>query len=442
MEKNLAKANGKALIPFAIFIIVYLGSGIILQQRGVELAFYQLPAPVAAFVGIIFAFFILNGTIDEKFDTFIKGCGNPNIIIMCIIYLLAGAFATVSKSIGGVDSTVNLGLTYIPANYIIAGLFVITCFISLSTGTSVGSIVAVGPIAVGLAQKGGLSLSLTLASVLGGAMFGDNLSVISDTTIAATRTQDCEMRDKFRLNLFIALPAAVLTFILLIIFGKPETTPLMQAYQYNIIKVLPYIFVLLMSLSGVNVFIVLTGGILLSGIIGLYYGNLTILTLSQQIFEGFKGMIDIFLLSMLTGGLAEMISKDGGIQYLLNKIQKFMKGKKSAEIGIAALVSLTDAAVANNTVAIIINGPIVKKVSDKFGVDKRRSASLLDIFSCIMQGIIPYGAQMLILLNFAKGKVSPFEVIPLAWYIHLLFISTLISIFFPFTDRFIKKNSK
>ncbi|QCX33326.1 Na+/H+ antiporter NhaC family protein [Caloramator sp. E03] len=440
MGKDFTKANGKALIPFIIFILIYLGSGIILQQKGVELAFYQLPAPVAAFVGIIFAFIILNGTIDEKFDTFIKGCGNPNIIIMCIIYLLAGAFAVVSKSIGGVDSTVNLGLTYIPANYIVAGLFIITCFISLSTGTSVGSIVAVGPIAVGLAQKAGLSLPLTLASVLGGAMFGDNLSVISDTTIAATRTQGCEMRDKFRLNLLIALPAAIITFILLLIFGRPETLPYMQTYEFNIIKVLPYIFVLVMSISGINVFIVLTAGIVLSGVIGLYYGNLTILTLCQQIFEGFKGMIDIFLLSMLTGGLAEMISKDGGIQYLLTKIQKFMKGRKSAEIGIAALVSLTDAAVANNTVAIIINGEIAKKVSSKFKVDPRRTASLLDIFSCIMQGIIPYGAQMLILLSFAKGAVSPFQVIPLAWYIHILFISTIISIFIPFADGIIRKN--
>ncbi|GFR35745.1 Na+/H+ antiporter NhaC family protein [Thermobrachium celere] len=358
---------------------------------------------------------------------------------MCIIYLLAGAFAAVSKAIGGVDSTVNLGLTYIPANYIIAGIFLIACFISLATGTSVGSIVALGPIAVGLAQKAGLSMPLTLASLLGGAMFGDNLSVISDTTIAATRTQGCEMRDKFRVNLFIALPAAVITIILLLIFGRPETVPSIQVYDFSLIKVVPYLMVLILSLIGVNVFVVLTIGILISGSIGLYYGELTFLTFSQQIFEGFKGMIDIFILSMLTGGLAELTSKAGGIQYLMEKIQKFIRGRRTAEIGIAALVSLTDAAVANNTVAIIINGPITKEISRRYKVDPRRCASILDIFSCIVQGIIPYGAQMLILLSFAKGIVSPIDVIPLVWYIHLLAISTIISIFIPFSDGIIKR---
>jgi Na+/H+ antiporter NhaC len=322
----------------------------------------------------------------------------------------------------------------------VAGLFVISCFISLSTGTSVGSIVAVAPIAVGLATKAGLSLPLTLASVLGGSMFGDNLSVISDTTIAATRTQGCEMRDKFRVNIYIAAPAAIITLILLLIFGRPETIPTMQNYDYNVIKVLPYLFVLILSLVGVNVFAVLTGGIVISGIIGLAYGDLTVLTFSQQIYEGFKSMIEIFLLSMLTGGLAEMVTKAGGIQFLLEKIQLMMKSKKSAEIGIATLVSLTDAAVANNTVAIIINGSIAKEMCNKYKVDPRRSASLLDTFSCIMQGIIPYGAQMLMLLSFTKGTVSPFEVIPLAWYIYLLAISAIISIFIPFADGIIKKN--
>ncbi|KXZ40246.1 putative methionine transporter, NhaC family [Alkalithermobacter thermoalcaliphilus JW-YL-7 = DSM 7308] len=437
-QKNLSK--GVSLIPFLVFILVYLGSGVYLQTKGVELAFYQFPAPVAAFIGIIFAFLLLKGSINEKFDTFINGCGNPNIITMCIIYLLAGAFATVSKVIGGVDSTVNLSLTYIHPNYIIAGLFLISSFISLATGTSVGSIVAVGPIAVGLAQRAGLSLPLTLASLLGGAMFGDNLSVISDTTIAATKTQGCEMKDKFRVNLIIALPAAIITLILLIIFGRPETIPNIQAYDFNFIKILPYLLVLILSLIGVNVFVVLTMGIFLSGLIGLYYGELTLLTLCQQIFEGFKGMTDIFILSMLTGGLAELTSKAGGIQFLMEKTQKLIRGRKSAQLGIAALVSLTDAAVANNTVAIIINGSIANELSRKYEIDPKRSASILDIFSCIVQGIIPYGAQMLILVSFSNGLVSPFDVIPLAWYIHLLAICAIISIFIPFSYRVNKEN--
>lgn len=438
-KQNKTPYSGMALIPFIVFIGVYLGSGLILQAKGVEMAFYQFPAPVAVFCGIITAFILLKGTINEKFESFIKGCGNPDIIIMCIIYLLAGAFASVSKAMGGVDSTVNLGLTYIPAQYVVVGLFIIAGFISTATGTSVGSIVALGPIAVGIASKAGLSLPLTLAAVCGGAMFGDNLSIISDTTIAATRTQGCDMRDKFKVNIFIAAPAAILTIVLLLIFGHPTTIPAMQTYDFNIIKVLPYIFVLVLALIGINVFAVLTGGVFLSGIIGLMYGDLNILSFAQQVFAGFTNMTDIFLLSLLTGGLAEMVTKAGGIQFLLNGIQKMIKGRKSAEIGIATLVSLIDAAVANNTVAIIINGPIAKEICEKYKVDPRRSASLLDTFSCVFQGLIPYGAQMLILTSFAKDAVSPMQVIPLLWYQQLLALSAIISIFIPFADGIIKK---
>ncbi|QBD85829.1 Na+/H+ antiporter NhaC family protein [Clostridium tetani] len=439
MNNNSVKASGKALIPFLVFVAIYLGSGIILQAQGVEMAFYQLPAPVAIFCGIISAFFILKGTINEKFDALIEGCGNKDIIIMCTIYLLAGGFAAVSKAMGGVDSTVNLGLTFIPPQYITVGLFVITAFISISTGTSVGSIVAVGPIAVGLAEKSGLAMPLVLAAVMGGAMFGDNLSVISDTTIAATRTQGCEMKDKFRINIFIAAPAAIITIILLLILGRPEVAPSIQTYDYNVIKVLPYLFVLILALIGINVFVVLTGGIILSGAIGLFYGEFTVITFSQEIFNGFSGMIDIFLLSMFTGGLAHMITKAGGIEFLLRKIKRRVKSKKSAELGIGILAAITDAAVANNTVAIIINGPIAKEMCNEYKVDPRRSAAMLDIFSCIMQGIIPYGAQMLILLSFTKGAVTPFQLIPLLWYQQLLGVSAIVSMFVPFADGLIKK---
>ena len=439
MNSNSVKASGKALIPFLVFVAIYLGSGVILQAQGVEMAFYQLPAPVAIFCGIISAFFILKGSINEKFDSLIEGCGNKDIIIMCTIYLLAGGFAAVSKAMGGVDSTVNLGLTFIPPQYITVGLFVITAFISISTGTSVGSIVAVGPIAVGLAEKSGLAMPLVLAAVMGGAMFGDNLSVISDTTIAATRTQGCEMKDKFRINIFIAAPAAIITIILLLILGRPEVTRSAQIYDYNIIKVLPYLFVLILAIIGINVFVVLTGGIILSGAIGMIYREFTLIGFTQEIFNGFSGMIDIFLLSMFTGGLAHMITKAGGIEFLLQKIKKMVKSKKSAELGIGILVGLTDAAVANNTVAIIINGPIAKEMCNEYRVDPRRSAAMLDIFSCIMQGIIPYGAQMLILLSFTKGTVTPFQVIPLLWYQQLLGLSAIVSMFIPFADGLIKK---
>lgn len=377
------KVSAIALLPFLIFIGVYLITGIVLNARGVEMAFYQLPSPVAAVVGIIAAFIIFKGTIDEKFNSLIKGCGNENIIIMCIIFLLAGAFSTVSKSMGGVDSVVNLGMSVIPAQYISVGIFVISSFIAISTGTSVGTVVAVAPIAIGFAQAAGLNEALVIGATIGGGMFGDNLSIISDTTIAATRTQGVEMKDKFKANFLIALPAAIVTIGLLLVFGRPDVIPPVKAYDYELIKVVPYMFVLIAALCGMNVFVVLTGGIVLSGIIGIAGGSFTTLVFSQQIFEGFKGMLDIFLLSMLMGGLAYMVEKEGGINWILNKIKKVIKGKKTAELGISAMVSITDMATANNTVAILINGPIAKEISEEYGIEPKRAASLLDIFSCV-----------------------------------------------------------
>ena len=432
MENKIEnKASFKGLIPFLVFILLYLGTGIFLNMQGVELAFYQLPGPVAAFAGIVVAFIIFRGTITEKFNTFLEGCGHPDIITMCIIYLLAGAFAIVSKAMGGVDSTVNLGITYIPPHYIAVGLFIIGAFISTATGTSVGAIVALGPIAVGLGEKSGVPMALILAAVMGGAMFGDNLSVISDTTIAATKTQGVEMKDKFRINSYIALPAAILTIILLFIFARPDVVPEAVSHEYNLLKVLPYVFVLVMALVGVNVFVVLTSGILLSGIIGFIYGDFTLLSYGKEIYNGFTNMTEIFVLSLLTGGMAQMVTREGGIDWVINTVQKFIVGKKSAKLGIGLLVSLADIAVANNTVAIIITGGISKKISENNKVDLRESAAFLDIFSCVFQGMIPYGAQMLILLGFAAGKVSPTQLIPLLWYQLLLAIFTIIYIFVP-----------
>ena len=432
MENKIEnKASFKGLIPFLVFILLYLGTGIFLNIQGVELAFYQLPGPVAAFAGIVVAFIIFRGTITEKFNTFLEGCGHPDIITMCIIYLLAGAFAIVSKAMGGVDSTVNLGITYIPPHYIAVGLFIIGAFISTATGTSVGAIVALGPIAVGLGEKSGVPMPLILAAVMGGAMFGDNLSVISDTTIAATKTQGVEMKDKFRINSYIALPAAILTIILLFIFARPDVVPEAVSHEYNLLKVLPYVFVLVMALVGVNVFVVLTSGILLSGIIGFIYGDFTLLSYGKEIYNGFTNMTEIFVLSLLTGGMAQMVTREGGIDWVINTVQKFIVGKKSAKLGIGLLVSLADIAVANNTVAIIITGGISKKISENNKVDLRESAAFLDIFSCVFQGMIPYGAQMLILLGFAAGKVSPTQLIPLLWYQLLLAIFTIMYIFVP-----------
>ena len=438
MQHN-SKSSFIGLIPLLVFIGFYLGTGIILQSQNVPMAFYQFPSPIAVVIGIMVAFFIFKGSIKEKCNTFLEGCGHQDIITMCIIYLLAGAFASTAKAMGGVDSTVNLALNYIPIQFLAPGMFIVAAFISTATGTSVGAIVSIAPIAVGLAQKSGVSLPLILAAVMGGAMFGDNLSVISDTTIAATKTQNVEMKDKFKVNLYIALPAAVLTVILLLIFGMPEHIAQNEVLSFNIIKIIPYIAVLVMAISGLNVFVVLTFGVLIAGGIGMFYENFTFLAFTQEVYNGFKNMSEIFFLSLLSGGLGAMTAKAGGIQWIIDKIQKIIVGKKSAKLGIGLLVSLTDIAVANNTVAIIINGSIAKKISEKYDVDPRESAALLDIFSCVFQGMIPYGAQMLILLNFAADQVSPLKLISLLWYQMLLLLFTLIFIRYSIIEK-IKKS--
>ena len=435
-----AKASFKGLIPFIVFIGLYLGAGVFLQMSGTDMAFYQLPSPVAAFVGIIVAFFIVDGNLKHKVHIFLRGCGQEDIMTMCMVYLLAGAFATVASAMGGVDATVNLGLTYIPPQFIAAGIFIIAAFISTATGTSVGAIVSVGPIAIGLAEKSGVYLPLVLGALIGGAMFGDNLSMISDTTIASTRTQGVEMKDKFRVNVAIVLPAAILTIILLLIYGQPTQTPQIEALSYNVIKVLPYLLVLGMSLCGLNVFLVLLSGIIASGIVGLAYGDFGFLAYSQNIYKGFTSMNEIFILSLFTGGLAGLVIQAGGIEWLLQKVEKLIKGPKSAELGIATLVSLTDIAVANNTVAIIINGSIAKQLSNKYKVDPRRTSTILDVFACIWQGIIPYGAQMLIMLKFTEGSVGFSMVFPFLWYQGVLAILAITSIFVPFANQYIKKN--
>lgn len=429
MKEN-NKISAKALIPFVIFIGLYLITGLILQIQGVEMAFYQLPAPIAVFVAIIAAFFIFEGSIEEKFDTLVAGCGDSNIIIMCLIYLLAGAFSTLAKATGGVDSVVNLGLSFIPSEFLTAGVFVIASFISIATGSSVGTITALGPIGVGLANSSGISLVLMLGALVGGAMFGDNLSIISDTTIAATRSQGCDMKDKFRMNAKIAIPAAILTIILLLVFGAPEVTTSPTDLSYDLFSIIPYLFVLIVALMGVNVFVVLTGAIGLSSALLIIRGT-SVIDISQIIWEGFTNMFEIFLLSMLIGGLSKMVAEEGGINRIISKIKRFAKDEKTGELGIGALVSLADICVANNTVAIIISGPIAKKMCKEFKIDPKRSASLLDTFSCVFQGIIPYSAQVLIAAGFSEGAIAPFELVPFFWYQFILGVITLISILAP-----------
>jgi len=424
----MKKGNPTALLPLVVFLALFLGSGIYFNMQGVDMAFYQLPAPVAAIVGIILAFVMGKGSIDEKMDTFVSGVGDSNIIIMCMIYLLAGGFSAVASAMGGVDSTVNFGLSIIPPSLILPGIFIIACFVSTSMGTSMGTISAVAPIAVEMAIKAQLPVAVAVGAVVGGAMFGDNLSMISDTTIAATRTQGCEMRDKFIMNFKIALPAAILTIIIMIISGVSGQIP--DDLGYSVIKIVPYIAVLVLALLGINVFLVLIIGIVLGGVIGLLDGSFTLIAFTQTIYDGFTSMQEIFILSLLVGGLAALISKEGGVDYLLNTITSRIKSVRGAEAGISALVSVADICTANNTVAIVITGPMAKQIADENGVDPRRSASLLDIFSCIWQGIIPYGAQLL--LAGQLSQLSPIEIMPSLSYPYLLAIVAILAIIFGF----------
>jgi len=435
MEKNKNK-NGLALVPFLVFIVIYLGAGIILQRRGVEMAFYQFPAVVAMFIAVLIAFLMnAKAGINENFKIFARGASSEDVMNMLMIFLLAGAFSAVAGAMGGVEATVNFGVSVIPAPLITAGIFIIASFLGTATGTSMGTIGALVPIALGMVDKAGLNMPLVMAACVSGAMFGDNLSMISDTTIAATRTQNVELKDKFRTNFWIAFPAAVVTFVLLILFGRPETAKAIEASGYDIIKVIPYILVLALAIIGVNVFLVLTIGIFAAGIIGMAYGDLTLMGFAGHIWAGFQGMIEVFLLSMFCGGIAEMAKHYGGLDWLIEKLSMTIKGKKSAQLGLSALAALTDMATANNTVAIIVDGPMAKEISGKYDVDPRKTASILDIFTCIMQGLIPYGAQFLLVASLSEGRVSPMNVIPNNWYLFLLALFAILSYYVPWYEK-------
>ena len=439
--KTNKKSSGLALLPFAVFIVIYLGAGMILQSRGVEMAFYQFPAVVAMFIAVLVAFAMnYKASINENFRVFARGAASEDIMNMLMIFLLAGAFSAVAKAMGGVEATVNFGVSIIPASLITAGMFIISAFLGTATGTSMGTIGALVPIALGMVDKAGLSLPLVMAACVSGAMFGDNLSMISDTTIAATRTQNVELKDKFRTNFWIAFPAAIVTIVLLVIFGRPETAKAIEASGYDIVKVLPYLLVLVLALIGVNVFLVLTIGIFSAGIIGMAYGDLTFLSFAGEIWAGFQGMIEVFLLSMLIGGTAEMAKHYGGLDWLIEKMSGMIKGKKSAQVGMSALALLTDMATANNTIAIIVDGPMAKEISAEYGVDPRKTASILDIFTCIMQGLIPYGAQFLLVASLSEGRVSPGEVIPSNWYLFLLAGFAILSYFVPWYEKITLKD--
>lgn len=420
---NEKKGNATALLPLVVFMVLFLGVSLVMKD------FYKMPVVVALIIASTIA--ILQNKkipIDLKVERFCKGAGDSSIILMCLIFILAGAFAEVSKAMGAVDSTVNLGLTIFPHSFIVAGIFVIGSFLSMSLGTSVGTIVTLAPIAVGIAEKTGLPIGFLIAAVVSGAMFGDGLSMISNSTVAATKTQDCEMVDKFKANLKIVSPAAIITLFIYAFLTLGMEVNSTGTYDFQFIKILPYIAVLAVALTGLNVVLVLVGGIVLASIIGIIYGSFDIFTVFQLCLKGIANMEDISIISILIGGIGELIKFNGGIDFILNAIRKRIRSKKGAEFGIGVLVSLVDLCTANNTVSIIIVGSLAKDLSENYGVDRRKTASLLDTFACFIQGCIPYGAQLLVASSLAA--ISPFLIMKYLCYPYLLGVASIVAIIF------------
>lgn len=423
---ELKRGNGWALTPLVVFIVVYLVTSLLLND------FYKVPILVAflfaAFVGFVM---FPNTSFNQKIEEFSKGAGDSGIMLMILIFLLAGAFAELGRSIGAVQSTVNFALAYVSPSMLIAGLFLTACFISMSLGTSVGTVVALAPIAVGINDSIPGTLAVSLGAVVGGGMFGDNLSMISDTTIAATRTQGVEMLDKFKVNFWIALPAAVVT-TLLYVFVSPiaDESAFHTSQEYSIIKILPYLFILVAALTGLNVLWVLLLGIVFTLTIGLTTGSIGFWESLGALNTGMASMFELSIVCVTIGGIVGLIKYFGGVDFILSQVSRRIKTERGAELGIASLTALVNAALANNTITILIVGPLAKDIAVKNNVDLRRSASILDTVSCFVQGFLPYGAQILAAMAATAMTLSPFDILKNLYYPCLLGISTLLFILF------------
>ena len=417
-----------ALSPLMVFITLYLVTSIIAGD------FYRVPITVAFMAASVYAVAISGGmSLAKRIDTFSQGASTNQMMLMVWIFVLAGAFANSAKAMGSIDATVNLTLALLPPQMLLAGLFLAACFISLSIGTSVGTIVALTPIAAGLAQHMGTSVPMLTAVIVGGSFFGDNLSFISDTTIAATQTQGCKLPDKFRVNSFLVMPAALIIFILYIVIGKQVQAPDQQP-PIDMLKVVPYIVVLVTAIFGMNVMAVLTLGILLTGVIGIATGSYDLYGWLGSMGQGILGMGELIIITLMAGGLLAIIKQQGGIDYLIRLLTRRVSGKRGAELSVAALVSMVNVCTANNTVAIITVGGIAKQIGDRYGIDNRKCASILDTFSCFTQGLLPYGAQMLMAAGLAQ--LNPVAIIPYLYYPFAIGIVALLAIIFRFPKRY------
>ena len=437
MTNTSSRYNGLlALSPLLVFLCVYLISSIVAQD------FYRIPVSAAFLIASVYALIISKGrTLEERIGIFSEGAGNKNVLLMIWIFVMAGAFASTAKEIGAIDATVNIAMKILPGKLLYAGLFLASCFISMSIGTSVGTIVALVPIAAGIAEEMALSgatdftasTPFITAIIVGGSFFGDNLSFISDTTIAATRTQECSMTDKFKVNLRIVGPAALIVTVIYIVLGS-SVTDIAQPESIRWILLIPYVLVIALALAGINVIAVLGIGITVNGILGFAQGSLDWSSFLEAIGNGISGMGDLIIVTLLAGGMLELIRHNGGLDYIVSAMTRRIKGKRGAEFSIAALVSLANFCTANNTIAIITVGRIARDISQKFGLDPRKSASLLDTFSCLIQGIIPYGAQMLMAAGLAG--ISSISIIGYLYYPVVMGMCAVLAIIFRLPRKY------
>ena len=417
----------KSLSPLFVFLILYLATSIIAQD------FYKVPIAVAFLVSSVYALLTLKGTMNERIGIFAKGAGNSTMVLMLAIFILAGAFAVSAKTMGAVDATVNLALRYLPEQAILPGIFLASCFISLSIGTSCGTIAALTPLAVGIAQHSGINVPLMVGLVAGGTYFGDNLSFISDTTIVATQTQGCSMKDKFRVNIRIVAPVALIMLIVYYFLGESTSSPA-DVGDVNFWLVLPYLAVVILAICGLNVLITLGVGIILTGIIGMVAGTYDLFGWFAAMNEGMMGMSELIIVTILAGGMLEIIRHNGGIELIIKALTRNIQGKRGGELSIAALTCLVNICTANNTVAIITTGPIAKDIAHRFHIDPRRSASILDTASCFTQGLLPYGAQVLIAAGLSQ--LNPIAIIPHLYYPMLIGVALLLAILFRYPRKY------
>ena len=444
---NGEKKKGSIVLgffPILVFVVVYLGMGIYYQIQGVEYAFYQFPAFGGMFLGLVVAFLIGKEPLEEKFKIYVSGIANDGVATMLLVYIFAGAFSGVTSAMGGQEATVNLGLSLIPVQFLAAGVFIVSAFIGTATGTSVGTVSAVAPIAIGVAAKADLNVALVVGACVGGAMFGDNLSMISDTTIAATSTQGVQMKDKFLQNFLIALPAAICNIILLLIFGSSGITSAdLGDLSYNFILVVPYLLVFIIAIIGVNVLVVLAVGIIAASVIGIATGAFSFAGAATAAYSGVTGMDEIFYLTLLCAGLGAFLKARGGIDALLGGLRKVCHGAKSSQLVIAFEVFVLDLATATNTIAIILSGEVARDVSKEYKIDPRRTAALLDIFSCVPQGMLPYSGQLMVASAYLAAygySLSAVNLVPYIWYCLLLGVFGILSIFIPYADVYSRKH--